>query len=211
MICLETSLHFPSCSETTARRWEENISTLTLLKDYFRTCSNMLLWIIYPAEPLARRTRAVSIKHLPMLLPHRGGNAPSDAKGDTSEQGVGPRGKGKTTLLAAKQMHDSLFNLSSESGVVIASELWMNSQSGSLEGLRVALFAVKPLRSFACRWNIAVGSFGCIFQIEARFSRLSGLCRIVCYYTAFMWRREDDHLLANVKLPVNCVQALLLS
>lgn len=60
-------------------------------------------------------------------------------KGDTSERGFLPRGEGKTTLLAAKQMQRSLVNLRSESRVAIVSELYMKSQSGSLEGLRVAL------------------------------------------------------------------------
>lgn len=58
----------PGWNQHAAQREEEGfISTLTLLKDYFRTCSNMLSWIIYPAEP---RHWVLNIS--PMLLPHCG-------------------------------------------------------------------------------------------------------------------------------------------
>lgn len=63
-------------------------------------------------------------------------------------------------MLAAKQMQRSLFNLGSEPRVEIIPELWMKSQSGLLEGLRVAPFWQSScVPSRVIEWKVSGESF----------------------------------------------------
>lgn len=117
-------------------------------------------WIIYPAQLPTRCTCTASMKHLthaftsPRWKCTFGRRA--DKKGTLQSSDFRPQGEGKTTMLAAKQMQRSLFNLGSEPRVEIIPELWMKSQSGSLEGLRVALFRQRSsVPSRVIEWKVS--------------------------------------------------------
>lgn len=121
----------PSCSETIERQTEgeeeEGVHPLSLccriISVPVQTCSAELF--IPPSPCSVHLYCEYKTSHpcfylstVKMYLRTQGGQ-----KGDTSEQGFLPRGKGKTTLLAAKQMQRSPVNLGSESRVAIVSEL----------------------------------------------------------------------------------------
>lgn len=134
----------PSCSETIQRQTEGGIYPLSLccgiISVPVQTCSGELFILLSPCTVHLYFKQKTShpcfyLSTVKMYLRTRGGQ-----KGDTHQSGDFCLGEwGKTRLLAAKQMQRSPVNLGSESRVAIVSELWMNSQSGSLEGLRVAL------------------------------------------------------------------------